>query len=191
LDKSIVDRNPFIEFVDEVEDFGYAFKSIAMDVISRIDKLHCDDKEIFKDILDGARKVIEKIERVDDFEFDTDEPHPTRGGDKLWLDIVNSVGEMIAKGEALVKDWDKDQYPDEFVGYFERLPELTTAEIQKRRISFEKSQVWIFLNFFHPFRPFFCRVESGHYIVQKYKKCMQTIDMQSIALYFMVRFHYY
>ena len=101
LNKSDVDRNPFIEFLYEVDDFSFEFKSTAKDIIYRIDTLDCDDKESFQDILDGARNVLEKIGCVEDFDFATDEPHPTRGGDKLWLDIANSVGSHVAETEEI------------------------------------------------------------------------------------------
>ena len=187
--ESEVDRNPFIEIFDEIVDYGLECRLMAQRAIDQITGMVCHDKTCFQATLNSAKNVVEKVRRVEDFDYVTDNPHPNRGGDKLWGDIASSVTQLKAEVEKVVLVWESGDYPEDFVQYFEGLGVHIESDMRTRIRSFNESQVWIFLNFFSPYKPFFFRQASGQYVVQSYKRCIQNIDMRSVSLYFMVRTH--
>lgn len=186
-DKSEIDRNPFIELTDDAIDFKETFKLHAQTAVDKIEELTCDDKAIFQGVLDGAEDVLETARCLEEFDFVTDDPTPTRGGDRLWRAIISSVRKWAASLANLVEVWVPKDYPDDFVDHFAKLGEKILDELLTRERIFGESQVWIFMNFFKPYNPFYTRLANGLYVVQKYSKCRQSIDMKSIGLYFMVR----
>lgn len=185
----LVDRNPFVEFVDEAEDFVQGFKLIAEKVIEDIEAVQCDDKAILLSTLQRAKDLLRDTKRVEEFDFITDDPYPVRGGDLLWRSIVHSVIRLNTSVEQMLDSWTESDFPDEFVAYVRSLPATLTTELANREKTFRQSHVWIFMNFFKPWCPFFFRQESGSYIVQSYTKMKQGFDMRSVSMYFMVRLY--
>ena len=188
-----MDRNPFVEFVDDAEDYAMQLKVTAQKIIDDIAVLPADAQAPMQKVVAEATKLLKATRVLETFDFSTDseEATPPRGADQQWSVITfhtKKLGEVII---AMINSWTPEALPDDFVAYFQRLPEDIDDEINARRRQFRESHVWIFMNYFRPYNPFFTRIADGQYIVQSYDKFKQSFDIGSIALYFMVSLYAY
>ena len=188
-----MDRNPFVEFVDDAEEFVMCLKITAQTIIDRIAALPADAQAPMENVVARATALLEATRVLETFDFSTEseEATPPRGADQHWSVITfhtKKLGDVII---ATINSWTKEALPDDFVAYFQKLPEDIGEEINARRRQFRESHVWIFMNYFRPYNPFFTRIADGQYIVQSYDKFKQSFDIGSIALYFMVSLYAY
>jgi len=188
-----MDTNPLVEFVDEAEDFVMLLNRTAQKIIDYIAVLPADAQAPMKNVLAGATSLLEATRVLETFDFSTDseQASPPRGADQHWINIMILMSELRGQILTMTNSWTPEDLPADFVAYFQTFSDLFDEEINARRRAFRESHVWIFMNYFRPYNPFFTRLPSGLYIVQSYDKFKQSFDMGSIALYFMVSLYAY
>ena len=163
------DSNPFMEFVEAAEKFVSDSKVSAETLIGNIDELQCD-KSCFADVLSEARIVLNAVQCTEDFVFTTDDPTdedgipaPTHGGEVLWENIVSALENVREATKEMVASaaWQPSRFEEAFVTYICNFPDEIFKFLQDWNNAFQSSQVWIFMNFFRPFKPFYSDVIMG------------------------------
>ena len=187
-----MDRNPFVEFVDDAEDYAMQLKVTAQKIIDHSAVLPVDAQAPMQKVVAEATKLLKATTVLETFNFSTDseEASPPRE-DKHWTALVVLVSELRIQIISMISSWTPADLPADFVAYFQKLPDEIQEEFYARRRTFRESHVWIFMNYFRPYNPFFSRLPSGQYVVQSYDKFKQSFDIGSIALYFMVSLYAY
>jgi hypothetical protein len=186
------DCNPFLDVINDARSLVGDCKKLADEFYLAIESLPNGEDEFFVECKGEAHRVSDLVERVEAFDFTTDDMSLTFHGERLWEEVVTRTHGLRKAVARILEDkaW-LAGLPDEFVTYICGVEENIVKTLNDWDRILSESPIWILMNYFRPHNPFYFRAPDGHYYVQKYSWCLKSIDFGSIGLYFMVRLYVY
>lgn len=171
--------NPFKHFVGLTKTCILQFKSCATEIKDCFQELEDSGNygaNFFDDTIKQCDRLLDHIEEHDTNDFSV-------GGYDIFSKIFEVHNDLILGIESQDDgDWIEREDAS-------RLKAAATASRMAAEIyskEFEESHVWIFMNFYRFYNPFYHKNEDGQYVAQSIDNVRDLIHFRSLGLYFMV-----
>lgn len=171
--------NPFKHFVGQSKTCISQFKINATEIKECSQELKDSgyhSATFFDDIIKQCDILLNYIEEHDTNDFSV-------GGHVIFSKIFSAKYDLILAIESQDDgDWIKSEAATRLKAY--AAASRKTAETYAQE--FEESHIWIFMNFYRSYNPFYYKSEDGKYVAQPINNVADLIHFRSIGLYFMV-----
>lgn len=175
--------NPFLDWIDfnksfvkKVKDIATALKHCMDDFISKRShtELLAFSADFYKKVSSKCAEYLETIQDHDDNDF-------SEGGYQVFSLIKRQAFKMHELRD-YEHQFDSAEDFQIVLGIIDDLKDFMNKFVR----DLEEHSVWIFMNFYRSYNPFFYRNSAGEYFVQDFKKFEESIHFRSLGLYFMV-----